>query len=640
MTRGPVEIAAPESPADAKGVYFGTLKSYNDRRGFGFIACAETAAQFGRDVYMAKLEGQLAAQDLDLSPDSDPKASRLQEADLLCFSVKLSVEGFPQATQVRRLQKFHGTLTRSPQQDEESKPGRLISEDVASIFGGRGEVLVPQEACGHVRLMPGDQVSFCIPEDQELARDTEGEECHLLVAKIVMLESAASGMDGGVLGCCTLQLPRPGEGLQSSLACLGCHAFGSKVILAGVPMDLSESELMRFFSKQGASKAIVARAQGCSFASINFPSSREVSQFLSRSAHAYSDEKETHIAELTKCCQASSSAVRRLPALPAPAAEPGEVPGALLVSWTPLQLAVGYVVEIRPTGTKEQWAAVEVEAGRKGFEAPCSSCQVRSLRPGFAYEVRVTYYAACGCMSEASDASQPCVSRSSAPSPVAAQSLECLRGFPGAAHGCGVSPVNGMSLGTSFCPPPAGSEGSQAQIPLRCMHGNVVVPPAVPVLQHGDEAGFSVSVRWPAVAHVAAYVVELREAGSPIVERFFRSGDSAAPGCLVELRVGGLRPLPGHQYMAQVRCLTTCGCESAPSEPGYSPSLGLRTAPLHHAAVPVATGKSVLATDMSCSGSAASTLEVASADSKAAAEAQSEESPPEETGKECCLVLD
>jgi cold shock CspA family protein len=35
----------------------GVVKSYNDRRGFGFLACTETADRFGRDVYMPKAEG-------------------------------------------------------------------------------------------------------------------------------------------------------------------------------------------------------------------------------------------------------------------------------------------------------------------------------------------------------------------------------------------------------------------------------------------------------------------------------------------------------------------------------------------------------------------------------------------------------
>eukprot|EP00439_Symbiodinium_sp_Y106_P024034 s5831_g2.t3 len=52
------EASADDVPGlpDSDKVYLGAVKSYNDRRGFGFVACAETAAEFGRDVYMAKLE--------------------------------------------------------------------------------------------------------------------------------------------------------------------------------------------------------------------------------------------------------------------------------------------------------------------------------------------------------------------------------------------------------------------------------------------------------------------------------------------------------------------------------------------------------------------------------------------------------
>lgn len=42
-------------------IYLGVVKSYNDRRGFGFLACTETADQFGRDVYMPKAEATMAA---------------------------------------------------------------------------------------------------------------------------------------------------------------------------------------------------------------------------------------------------------------------------------------------------------------------------------------------------------------------------------------------------------------------------------------------------------------------------------------------------------------------------------------------------------------------------------------------------
>lgn len=109
----------------------------------------------------------------------------------------------------------------------------------------------------------------------------------------------------------------------------------------------------------------------------------------------------------------------------------------------------------------------------------------------------------------------------------------------------------------------------------RSITGMVVPPPAAPELRPADEHGFAVSVQWPAVLQAAAYVVELREAGSAAIERFVRSAPEAKLGTLVELRVGGLRPgpSPGRVYVAQVRTIGADGSESSPSAPGWSPPL-------------------------------------------------------------------
>jgi len=113
----------------------------------------------------------------------------------------------------------------------------------------------------------------------------------------------------------------------------------------------------------------------------------------------------------------------------------------------------------------------------------------------------------------------------------------------------------------------------------RCSHGNVLPAPPVPEIHLADEYGFALSVQWPSVAHATAYVIDLREAGSQNVERFMRSAGMATRGSVVELRVGGLRPNTGpngQRYSAQVRCVAECGCESAPSMPGWSRNPGLQ----------------------------------------------------------------
>merc|ERR1719379_3260968 len=64
------ELATPQassSPPSLPEVFGGVVKSYNARRGFGFLACEETAQRFGRDVYLSKLEVTAAVGE-DIAP--------------------------------------------------------------------------------------------------------------------------------------------------------------------------------------------------------------------------------------------------------------------------------------------------------------------------------------------------------------------------------------------------------------------------------------------------------------------------------------------------------------------------------------------------------------------------------------------
>jgi len=534
---------------------------------------------------MAKLEAQMAAADIWLEPGQDPQSAvdklaesmatsekekssvlpRLAEEDLVQFMVKLSVEGFPQAVKVRRMQKYSGTVVRAPEWINESpespwKPGTAVCAEVARHLGGTGEVLLLQSNCGQMRFQPGDRVTFCLPKASEIGNLPE--------AKLVML-AQTDRPAGSVLACCRLHLPRPvGDGKQLAPLNLDLHAFSSKVVLSGLTVDVGEAELMRFFSKQGATKGIVAHARGCSFASITFPTCTDVATFVGRSAHAFADDKETRIALLLNRspnhCHAADEA--RLPALPAPTIRPGEAPASIFVNWAPLQLALGYVVELRPAGTKAEWAAVDVTGNlgtEQGHFAPsCSSCKVAGLRPGYAYEARVTYVSSCGCRSEASDASQPCapceqrIGRSSAGYPM--QDVA----WPEA------SPSHGPMM-----PAPGHHAHAAGPAPMwHGIHGAVPPPPAAPEIWALDEGGFSIAVRWSSVGAMA-YVVELREAGSSTVERFVRNASSTPPGAPVELRVAALKPGPGRAYVAQVRSIDHRGCESLPSEAGRSQTM-------------------------------------------------------------------
>lgn len=443
-----VERPSPCGASDgsdlSEELFFGVVKSYNDRRGFGFLACAETAAHYGRDVYMPKAEATLAAAEavaedpefaalqaaiaafasarsassldkekdrdrgLGTTPEKPLPAPRLAEEDLVSFRVRLSVEGYPQAACVRRLRKFVGIIQRRPSGDINGECGSLASDGTLEVHGLR-DVLVHRSSCGQIRLEDGDEVTFCVPnacpcrEDGAVTRAASP-----LEAKLVFLSKSIRS-HGSVLGCFTLELPRTGVGEEALRPLmLDCHAFGDKLILAGLPQDLEEAELMRFFSKQGATSTIVAHARACSFASVSFPSVIEVARFLGRVAHAFADDKETRIARLLSLDPTVD--VARLPALPAPSLTTGDEAGSLLVSWSPLVLAVAYTVELRPSGTGDPWSTVDASSrlgnSSKRFGSDCSSCKVLGLSKCVAYEARISYFTECGTRSEASEGSE------------------------------------------------------------------------------------------------------------------------------------------------------------------------------------------------------------------------------------------
>jgi hypothetical protein len=56
------------------------------------------------------------------TPDKTGTLLRLADDDFVLFMVRLSVEGYPQAVRVRRLQKFQGSVVRSPEREDMSPP--------------------------------------------------------------------------------------------------------------------------------------------------------------------------------------------------------------------------------------------------------------------------------------------------------------------------------------------------------------------------------------------------------------------------------------------------------------------------------------------------------------------------------------
>jgi len=87
-----------ETMGDDGPCYYGVIKSYNERRGFGFVACEETARNFGRDVYLSKEEAsQLAKEGAAASAAStdEPQQPPLKEGDFVSFQVQKKHRGVP-----------------------------------------------------------------------------------------------------------------------------------------------------------------------------------------------------------------------------------------------------------------------------------------------------------------------------------------------------------------------------------------------------------------------------------------------------------------------------------------------------------------------------------------------------------------
>lgn len=605
-------MAAAADPAE----YFGTVKSYNERRGFGFVACTESALKYGRDVYISKAEVQFIPMEVAV-PHHTPHYDQhglcmggakpiLVEEDFIRFHVKVSAGGFPQAERIERMRKFQGVVLQPPVQPgavvEASPLGKVASDELRGA-AGHGEVLLDRESCGHALLTTGDRVHFCV-KDPILP----GAAPEALLAVLVERHPQSAG---SILACFVLRLPRlpTFKGVPRPDLVLDVHSLDDRLILAGLAPDTDETELMRFFGKHGAVGATVAYAQAGAFAAVTFQTFGDVARLVGRTIHTFGDDKETRTASLFTQC---ASDCLRLPGLRAPSLESCNEPGVLLVRWSPVILAASYMVEIRAAGMQEAWSAVEAPAGQqaastspvKCFGRHCSSCRITGLPQNVMFEARVTYYTSCCCRADASEASAWCfacpaaapmahpsllASHASMQSPVqlGVAGSSAIAGLHGCANPspCVAAPhpaflAAGMGVwhaAASAGLGPLAADSTQQMCPRgfastpacswRCVHGCVNPPPSMPELHFADPTGSTIVVRWPSMSHAAAYVVELQSA--QLKERFFRTVPAQDLGLLVELTICGLKPLAWPQgYSAQVRCLSACGCESEASPAG------------------------------------------------------------------------
>jgi len=536
---------APAVVAPDAEYFSGVIKSYNERRGFGFLACDATAQRFGRDVYLSKIESVAAIREGE---------RQLKEGDYVRFAVVLSVEGFPQAAAARRLHMVCGTVR------------TFCKEQGGIITCSEGEVFLQANDCGCLLLHPGDEVSFCLERPANGAPE----------AKLLKLVHTARPV-ASLLGCFSLEFPREG---QKSVTLDG-HAFANCVCFSGLPTDMGESEMSKIFAKLGATQVTVAHAPNGGFSSVMFPGVNDVAQFLSVENHSFSEDtpdgSNTLLIHLQPC---RARGAQTLPALSPPSLLQGDV-GGVLVSWEPVSLATAYKVEIRTAGAGS-WSPVDAvgrvqPAGAAPLLGTQGTClAIAGLSAGMSYEARVSYVASCGCHCSHSDPSCPCIL--GAPQSTASHCGPCPPCLP-------------QQLPTSQPVTPAPSMAVQAQAPpmppppqspmmqTQGLSGHTPPPPPAPPAQspkaptivqplpqpevYLSSVANAISVRWSTMGiPTAGYVVELRHASTAVSSRFACHATNDASGSL-ELCIQGLQP--GQSYAACVLSVTQDGFESAPS---------------------------------------------------------------------------
>jgi hypothetical protein len=305
-------------------VFCGSVKSFNSRRGFGFLSCEETATRFGRDVYLSKDEAMLLAAEPDIGQmpastatdapgTSDKEKTKVpppvQEGNVLLFRVKLSTEGFPQAVQVKKMRRLQGVVQQAP---SVTSDGVIIvsgddgNQDVSSdgtldeLLGA--EVRLRHSECGQLTVAPDDQIAFCCVSMSESG-------CHVWDAQLVDLIST-SRPAGASLGCFSLRMPQlktNNQMGQSSTVCamveLEGRALSNCIFLSKVPSDLGAPDLMRLFNQLGGKEAQVSGHghDGLGHATIAFDGPEGIAKFLVQSSHTVSEGGVTQLAYVSSC---------------------------------------------------------------------------------------------------------------------------------------------------------------------------------------------------------------------------------------------------------------------------------------------------------------------------------------------------
>lgn len=492
-----------------KQLFCGFIKSFNSRRGFGFVTCEETAQRFGRDVYLSKDEAMMLADEPDVGladasltdGDQKKKPVPVQEGDFLLFQVKLSTEGFPQAVEAQKIRRLRGKVSHPASENEN---GIIIvtgedsdrAESAPHTSGVALEQLLgaavkfQQAACGQLQLLPNDEVAFCCVNNAH----TNGQALEAQLVELLCTRRAA----GSMLGCFSLKLPLKGAAEEASAAPKDCetvtvhgHAFTNVIVFPETPPEVGVPDLMRLFSKLGGTDPTVRGYGAFGHVTIAFAGPEVVAKFLIQATHTISESGITQLAHVGSCPEHSRA-------------------------------------------------------------SSCSTCDGISSTGSVSSGASLDYMQAAAPMQNMGgamqrDCAQPLIASCTGP----AAQIQSSTNLP-------CVPLQPLSMPLVTSPSPVAD--------WRCSHGSIVVPASAPEIMASGENGCSLCIQWPTVVHASSYVVEILDLSTMTTQRFMRGVSESVLPALMDLRVDGLR---SSACAACVRCVAPCGCEAAPSPWSY-----------------------------------------------------------------------
>lgn len=539
-------------------VFCGCVKSFNARRGFGFLSCEETALRYGRDVYLSKDEASVLSAEpavSTISADTQGKESSkivpVEEGDVLLFQVKLSTEGFPQAVQPQKIRRLCGVVRQIPDSASsgmivatgeicdsgkgtaQSSQGTLL--DSSDMTGA--QVQLPRSECGQLQLSLDDEIAFCCV-------NINGEDGPFLEARLIELIHTSRPC-GSVLGCFSLQLPRFTEKADGTVAVsedasiveLQGHAVTDRIFLPEVPHNVTAADLNRFLGKIGGQEAALNHVTSAlSFASIQFSSTESIARFLVQAAHTISEGGATQLARVGPCQRKQCTICA--------------------------SKEIGSMNQMVPTASSSR-----ISFG--SFEEQPSSDQISKTNCSVSAEYQ-----------------RPEEANAALPQLQLPQVLGSVNCFYTAEHAYTV-PMQQPVIATAT-PAPSPS-------PWRCHHGSITVAPAAPEMIISAQNGHtcSICIQWPLVVHATGYIVEIQNQNTLTTQKFMRVmlPEGNMPH-LVDLQVDGMEPGP---YAACIRCVAPCACESVASQwsymqiPSIAPAILSSAPPIVMPAMPVSS---------------------------------------------------